>query len=307
MKKTIFILCAGLFCACSHHTVDPIQEEPVEVRFTMSLEAEILPFHPRTKSFPSAQFPDPSVRSDETEGETETIPYKYMEYVVFAEGETEPVHSNKLDSNTEDFGIYVYDKLLPGKYHVCFIAHSSESITLTDDVCTFPEVGDTFFATEPIEVKPGQDITLGIVLHRIVSRVEFVAKDDVPAEVTNFRIVATDIYNQFNVLTGEADATGLTKTITHTFTPEEKATGVKNSHAFYTLVPTDTKIDQVKLTALSNAETIKQREIPEVPIQKNRIIRYTGTLYTPGIQDATFELDIYQDGQWEESEIELPE
>lgn len=194
-------------------------------------------------------------------------------------------------------------------YTVCFLAHSSSGGTLEDNIFTFPDLGDIFFVQEDFEVGAEEDSTLSILLHRIVSKVEFVAKDDVPEAVTDFTIEASAVFDRLDLLTGTIIKEGAPQTFTHHFTAEERSPGVKNMHSFFTFVPEETQIGQIVLTALTETkEVVRSRVIQSVPIEENRIIRYAGVLYTPGFSDYTFDLSIYNEGVWSDpKEIELPD
>ena len=57
-------------------------------------------------------------------------------------------------------------------------------------------------------------------------------------------------------------------------------------------------IDAVTISALTEKDGIERtRTITEVPIYRNKITRYTGTLYTPSIVDG--ELTIEIETEWE--------
>ena len=50
---------------------------------------------------------------------------------------------------------------------------------------------------------------------------------------------------------------------------------------------------------------IRQKQINNIPIYRNRITRYTGTLYTPNITDTQFTLTINKEwGEYVEKDLD---
>ena len=83
----------------------------------------------------------------------------------------------------------------------------------------------------------GNDIERSFALERVVSRVEFVSKDDVPDNITSFKVETSGIYKTFDLLYGYAAKETSAFTLTHVFTDDDREPGNAPVHAFYTFVP----------------------------------------------------------------------
>ena len=84
---------------------------------------------------------------------------------------------------------------------------------------------------------------------------------------------------------------------------------VNKTHSFYTFIPgIDYKI-AAHLSAIDQSnELIRERQIDNILPEQNKIIRYKGRLYSHSESDDTFQISIFNNGEWgEEKEEELPE
>lgn len=89
--------------------------------------------------------------------------------------------------------------------------------------------------------------------------------------------------------------------ISHTFTSEEKLkTGTV--HSFYTFIPPGNEKIAVTLTTTDNSSNIlRKRTVANISPIANKIIRYTGILYTPPKPDeteSTYQMEIENNGKW---------
>ncbi|WP_139785147.1 hypothetical protein [Parabacteroides sp. Marseille-P3160] len=305
MRKYVLYLSflSILLFSCRHDSPEEITPALHAIQFRVRLSPEILPF--QTRSMPENSIPEPTVENESTENEL----YNTLEYALYKPGDTIPLRKIEQQTGEEDFGSFLYDSLEAGSYTACFLAYSSPKVFLEgNNAFRFDQMGDAFFLKKAIEVDGKEDQTIDITLQRIVSRVEFAAIDDVPPSVSRFTINVSPVYNRFHLLDGPSAAEPATL-FSHLFTPEEKKKGVKNIHAFFTFVPNGETIHQVELAALTTTgDTVHYRKVEAVPIAANKLIRYTGTLYTPGTTENTFEISIEDGGAWADTtHIILPE
>lgn len=309
MKKLMLGFVLFSFLLLSHSSCHSDSTEAIEspkfhsVLYHIQLDPEVLPID-YTKAMPVNPIPEPTAKSEPSE----TGLYNTLEYILYKYGDPKPIRKIQQHIDDEDFGSFVYDSLEAGSYTACFIAHSSPDVSFNDNTFLFNTMGDIFFIRQPFEVDGKEDKTVDIVLKRIVSRVEFVAIDDVPERVTHFTMNILPIYNQIHLLDGIVNELSAPTLFAYSFTEEEKQKGVKNKHLFYTFVPAETTIRQIELTSYSATEdTVRYRKVENIPIGINKLIRYTGTLYTPGTSDLTFDLSIQDGGAWEDTtNIVLP-
>lgn len=278
MKKLISIFCVLLClvgCDESLETKDHLPGIPLS--FTLELEKEVIPFA--------------ISRSAATNQEEETSPenssYKTINYLVFGETGDAVLKSKKSLAGEEDFGI-IHDTLTVGKYRVAFIAHSSPEMGIisTKGSVTFKEPSDTFYTLYNLTVSGVQESQHDITLNRVVSRIEFVATDAITSSLKQFDIEITNHPNGFSALTGQGNMTATTKT-THTFQPEE--VGTKNfMHSVYSFSPVQSKNTEIILTAIKKDNRVSRTQSITVIPEVNKIIRYTGKLYTFTEANDTF-------------------
>lgn len=296
MKNLIGIFCMLLcFAGC---------DEPLEIRtdlpqvplsFILEMEKEIIPFavSRSTTSNPDEEIP------------LETSSCKTINYLVFGETGEAIIKHKKSVAGDDDFGI-VYDTLAAGKYRVAFIAHSSPEMGIISSKgsVSFKEPSDTFYALYELIVSGVQESQHDITLNRIVSRIEFVATDTIASSLKQFDIKITNHSNGFSALTGLGN-TSTTTTLTHIFQQEE--IGVKSStHSIYSFSPIPAKNTEITLTSLKKDNSISRTQSIQVTPEVNKIIRYTGKLYTFAEANDAFNISI--NNKWDEiKENILPE
>ena len=127
----------------------------------------------------------------------------------------------------------------------------------------------------------------------------------VPEQVDQFLIETSGRYHQLCLLDGKTPAVTEAFSRTVAFKAEDKLPDTRVKHFFYSFVPeaapeaASAFLDAMILTSQSgSSEVQRQRTITQVPLYRNRITRYTGTLYTPSIVDGLFDLQI--DTNWGE-------
>lgn len=310
MKKLIVCAYALVFCFISCEN-DPFPEEKIPeltsyaIRIHIQPQADIESF-PETKSI-SDGIPGEPTTKDSGEEES-SLPFSIIEYVVYDLKADTLVHHfslNKENSEDSEFGVHLYDTLQTGEYRLCFLAHSVQERTFTEErMVTFPEPGDSFYTFKNISVDEYiRDTPVEILLKRKVSRVEFVPKDTLPEDIGTIRIIADGIYNILNMYTGITELSTVPFDKTYQLSKAAEQTSPKQSYGFFTFVPQadQNKINQVNLNTYNDMnEIIRLREIHQIPIYENRITRYTTTLYHPAVSDEDFQIDLEIDEDWDE-------
>lgn len=320
MKKFVVLWWAGLlFCAgCSEESVvyESAEETSVNVRFTLALRQDITPFQ-QTRNMPDEIPGEPAAAGDtsgETSGEEETTPTQpvsalsYIEYAVYDNDTEELIEHRRYEVGGQDGNLQVQDELTAGIYKVCFLAHGVAEATFTEtgSLMTFPEIQDTFWGFQEIEVDATQtDQSFSVELTRAVAGIELVPTDVVPEQVDQFLIETSGRYHQISLLDGKTPAETAAFSLTVAFEADDKQPDTRVKHFFYSFVPeaapeaASAFLNEMILTSQTGlGEVQRQRTITQVPLYRNRITRYTGTLYTPSIVDGLFDLQI--DTNWGE-------
>lgn len=312
MKKKDLYALACIFClaGCSDPASDEIEivQNLYPVQFSVELQKEILPFSP-TRSMPPNTVPEPTVNDDSGKDPDKENPEKELSelcsviyYLLFNDNDlSAPIREEIYDADTEeDFGI-VYDQLPAGNYKGYFMAHQSKNATIEGSIFSADEVPEVFYQPISFTVGNEESTNLDVTLHRIVSRIEFKASDAVPDEAKQLELSINNYPNQFDILEGKGVISDTPHNISHTFTSEEKQkTGTV--HSFYTFIPPGIEKITVKLTTTDNNDNIlRTRTVSNISPIANKIIRYTGILYTPPQPDEsenTYHLEIENNGKW---------
>ncbi len=309
MKNVFYaVACLSFLTACSDSDSERI--EPTErlhpVQFSVQLDKEILPFS-STRSMPEVDVAEPTAVEPELSDLCSVI-----EYIVYnSDDAASPVKRRTYNTDAEDFGI-VYDTLPEGNYRVCFLAHQAEDVSFADNIFSFDEMTDTFYDTASFTIgEDDESLSQDITLERIVCRIEFCATDAVPENVKRFDISVTNHASKLGILSGEGIASADEKKFSYTFVDTDVSETGK-THSFLTFTPAEgTKLTAVISSVGADEEVLRSWTVSNISPISDKIIRYTGTLYTPpGPNEAenTFSLSIGSGGQWsDEEEIELTE
>ncbi len=307
MKKSkcwaFIALLVFISCNQSESEIEVTTDEITHpVQFSLLLSEEILPF-PGTRSMPPLDVPEPKV---ETRGDND--PKKLcdlcttIEYIVFKKNQSSPIRQKSFtqEENNLDFGV-ISDNLPEGEYEVILIAHNAPPGELENDIISFNKVSDTFHLAFPLNVTSGQQHKENITLFRIVSKIEFVAKDNVPDNAKTFAMKAERYPDQLNIRTGHG-IVSQEEAITFTYTFKSEDIGKAGfTHDFFTFVPDLSATMDVTLTSTDDNDAItRERKIEDITPLRNRVIRYTGYLYTYSPSDDEFTIIIDEDGEWGE-------
>ena len=319
MKKfaAFLFISLCLFTGCSEESSmnEPIPEQKVAVRFNFTLKQEITPFV-KTRSIPDG-IPGEPVANGQTSEETappekeETKPVNKIQFIelgVYENNTNQLLEHRQYNVTDQQESLKVQYSFTAGTYKVCFIAHSTEGVTFAEEsnIMTFKEIKDTFWGSEEIEIDATQTTqSYTVALNRVVAGIEFVPTDIIPENINQFSIETSGIYNRINLLDGSISKETTPFSINTVFKAEDKQPGKYIKHFFYTFVPdpeaeASTAIipNMILTSQTSEGDIQRQRKINNVPLYKNRITRYTGTLYTPSIVDGDFELVI--NSEWGE-------
>lgn len=340
MKTNVFTTLLILLASCqpAEKETDLIAPISYPVQFTLRLKEEILPFPGsksslQTKSMPDLSLPEPITKTDEpgtgeggnTEnpgGENNPAPSvpgeekdlsdlcTQIEYVIYAADHPDECLKHRhftLAAGDIDFGI-VYDTLPAGNYQIAFVSHSSETARLTSQRMSFEPLTDTFYASADLTVRGGESLNQDFTLARLVGKIEFVSTDPIPSALQRFTIAIDRYPCILNLLTGEGIAADQPVSLKYTFTADDvNQTG--RQHAFYTFIPSGDGTLDLRLTATdADGQSTRERVLTGIRPEANRILRYTGRLYTFSDIDNTFNLSIYNNGKWDQTqEVELPD
>ena len=215
--------------------------------------------------------------------------------------------ANKDGSYTTD----LQDGIKPGTYKVCFIAHGIGAATFDEStgMMTFPKIEDTFWGNDELEVTAEEkEKTTTVELTRAIAGIEFKATDAVPSNIYQFTIASSGFYNTLSILDGSVGSNLIEIPYSYLFKSEDYAADKRINHIIYTFAPEggEAQINEMSIAAKEKEGLIiRQKQINNIPIYRNRITRYTGTLYTPNITDTQFTLTINKEwGEYVEKDLD---
>lgn len=320
MKKYAVILPLGLllWASCEQNSVsDSIHPENqvVEVTFNLTLRQDVAEFR-STRGLPGGLPDEPISKNNEDAGGAEeeegeetqpTVTLSYVDYAIYDAEGTYIRHERKEISVKPDgsASFSLQEAFTAGVYKICFLAHNVEGAQFSeeDNLVTFPTVSDTFWGNDEFEIDASltnQEIPVSI--RRAIAGVEFRPTDHVPEQIHHFNIESSGLYNTINLLDGIASDATTELNYSYIFKEEDREKLV--SQTFYTFVPEKLPesdaacIDAVTISALTEEDGIERtRTIADIPIYRNKITRYTGTLYTPSIVDG--ELTVEIETEWD--------
>ncbi|MGM9798075.1 MAG: hypothetical protein ACI3ZY_11005 [Parabacteroides sp.] len=306
------VLLLSLLLSCTTENESPFEEKPIvlssqriPIKFKLDLAQEVLPF-PQTKAMPSLDVGEPISKSDEEGGGTTPSDpvtpdvatdeyYQYLEYIVYTAGSDVPLKRTRFSLNDEETnGITasVVDSLLPGSYHFCFLAHSDAQVSFNEQTATFKKVGDTFHLYTTMDITEGSVVSQTYLLNRIIGRIEFVSTDKVAENLASFQISVENYPFSIDLATGIGRSSNSKYMQTDSFTDEQKGQN-RQTHSFFSFQPTTSEQLIINLIAKDNEGNVTRvRENIQSTPEWNRIIRYTGVLYTPKVSDDTFNIEI---------------
>lgn len=309
MNKTnfgVFTLFLSVLLSCHSVTEELVSlktevEPRIPVRFQINLSEEILPIT-GTKSMPALSIPEPTSKADEGgSSEDPSRPneaneyYQYLEYIVYTEDSTTPLKRTRFGLQNEEINgveAIVIDSLLPGNYHICFLAHSDDNVSFSGQTATFQKVGDTFHFYTTIDIAEGSVVTKNYLLKRIVGRIEFVSTDKVADNLATLQIRVKNYPYAIDLTTGIGCSSDDEYTQEDVFTDEQIGLN-HQTHSFFSFQPATSEQLLIYLTATDQeGKTTRVRKDIESSPTWNHIIRYTGVLYTPKVSDDTFNIEI---------------
>ena len=307
----ILSLFLSLLLSCSSVTEELVSLKTeaaprIPVNFQINLSEEILPLS-GTKAMPTLTVPEPTSKAGEGES-PDTDPstpdiatteyYQYLEYIVYKDDSSTPLKRTQFHYQTGDvtngISASVVDSLLPGNYHFCFLAHSDGNVSFSEQTATFQKVGDTFHHYEEMNIEEGAVVTETFTLNRIVGRIEFVSTDRVAENLASLQINVENYPYTIDLTTG----IGLSSDSDSQYTQKDEFTEAQRgqanqTHSFFSFQPAASEALLIHLTATDeNGQTTRVREEITSSPTWNRIIRYTGVLYTPKVSEDAFTIEI---------------
>lgn len=275
IKYIISLLFILLISACNQDsTINNTPNKKVKVTFNVSMDSKISDF---------------AMRSN-TEG------IKHLDY--YAKYNNEYISQITQSNSNSDFG-NITDELPVGTCTIYFIGHNSTECNLNQEnnIITFDKISDTFIYSKDIEVKEEGAYINPIVLERAVGKLEIIGEDAIPNNAKRIVFSLTNHYSSYSLVSNQA--MGDKTTTTREWEYASNNIGKENvSYSIYSFISDLPNISYLSITSYDLLNNIiKEINIPNIQLYKNKIVRYTGKLFTPDTTENSFNISI--DKEWD--------
>ena len=189
-----------------------------------------------------------------------------------------------------------FDLSLPmGSYTMVVLGYGlndgEPAITLTGPTsATFGDypARETFVATQAVSITNTDALELNATLNRVVAKLKVLSTDGRTANANSVRITTSGGSKAFNPSTGLATTnTGFSNTVNITST----AVGSVAGPVSYLFLATDEQTVNVTIDVLDeNNQTISHKEVNNVPLQRNRMTKLVGSIFTAS-GDGSFQVE----------------
>lgn len=166
-----------------------------------------------------------------------------------------------------------------GAHTLYFVASAGRVPTVEGTVITWGKLGDTFWATNTLDVQPSTQSSQTVMLNRVMSRVRVAVADQVPTGLSTLRLTPSKWYTALDYMTGDASAENADA---HDVSVPSSYIGTTGSLSVGMWVISK-KADwttNLRVQALKSDETLMADiTLANVPVKRNRVTNISGQLF----------------------------
>ena len=175
-------------------------------------------------------------------------------------------------SLTVDYGDHIF----------YFVASRGDTPTTDGTTITWAKPSDTFWSTLTMTVSPSTSASQSVTLHRVAARLRVTITDEIPIGLTILSVTPSHWYYGLDITTGEATEDRQTARMVSVPASYIGTTGQLIA-SFFTISPSAAWSTDVSLQALKSDNTpMASISVADVPMQRNHITDYSGTLFGAG-------------------------
>ena len=176
-------------------------------------------------------------------------------------------------------------------YHTFyFIASRGDTPTIDGTTISWLKPSDTFCASKAITIEPETTGTQSITLHRVVTRLRIAVTDEVPANLKTISVTPTVWYCGLDYRTTEPTAISTSPRTVNVPSSYIGTTGYLALN-IYGFCPSDGFETDITVSASdADAAEIASVSLSDVPLLRNRITSYSGSLFSEA-KSLSFETD----------------
>ena len=175
-------------------------------------------------------------------------------------------------SLTVDYGDHIF----------YFVASRGDTPTTDGTTITWAKPSDTFWSSLAMTVAPSTSASQSVTLHRVAARLRVTITDEIPIGLTILSVTPSHWYYGLDITTGEATEDRQTARMVSVPASYIGTTGQLIA-SFFTISPSAAWSTDVSLQALKSDNTpMASISVADVPMQRNHITDYSGTLFGAG-------------------------
>lgn len=182
-----------------------------------------------------------------------------------------------------------------GTHTLYFVASRGDTPSIDDHHILWSRPSDTFWKTITLTVAPQTPTTQSVVLERVITRLRIAATDEVPATLSKLTITPARWYYGIDYITSEPVSPQQTPRSVSVPSSYIGTTG-NLAMSIYGFCSVDGFTTDVIVSAQDATDAdIANITLSDVPLERNRITNYSGSIFTAGRS-----ISISADDEWNE-------
>ena len=169
-----------------------------------------------------------------------------------------------------------------GDHTFYFVASRGDTPTIDGTTISWAKPSDTFWSSLTMTVAPSTSASQSVTLHRVAARLRVTITDEIPTGLAVLSVTPSHWYYGLYITTGEATDDRQTARTVNVPASYIGTTGQLIA-SFFTISPSAAWSTDVSLQALKSDNTpMASISVTDVPMQRNHITDYSGTLFGAG-------------------------
>ena len=185
------------------------------------------------------------------------------------------IHQTATDAN---FGTPAIDADY-GEHTFYFVASRGDTPSIDGSVISWLKPSDTFWGSLSLNVQPSSATNNPVTLHRVATRLRITVTDEVPEGLAKLCITPARWYYGLNILTGEATDERDTERSVNVPASYIGTTGQLTMSVFGMSPDAEWQTSVTVAAKTASDAVINSITLADVPLKRNRITAYSGTLF----------------------------
>ena len=166
-----------------------------------------------------------------------------------------------------------------GDHTIYFVASRGDSPVIDGTTISWTKPSDTFWGSLSLNVQPSSATNNPVTLHRVATRLRITVTDEVPDGLAKLCITPARWYYGLNILTGEATDERDTERSVNVPASYIATTGQLMMSVFGMSPDAEWQTSVVVAAKTASDAVINSITLADVPLKRNRITAYSGTLF----------------------------